>query len=191
MAFSVDRLGDLVSSECVVGPAGQQAHHPKLDDADVNWFVTKRPNHYRIHTPLVVFGFAEEIPVVSQYQFAVFGYSVVLHRYFSQVLFCFEIILSSKSLSVAKTTPAISRPPPKLNTDPSMGPPHAELDAGEIFFVDVDFEEAGEPLEVAVGFDVTDHSDQGFRIDQLFELDVVKLKLAGDGDHHPIKTLLD
>src|SRR4029077_4019986 len=90
-----------------------------------------------------------------------------------------------------ETMQAVSWPPLELATNQSMGPPHVGLYAGEIFFVDIDFEEAGKPLEVAVRFDVADDGDERCRIDELFELDVVKLKLAGDGDHHPIKTLLD
>src|SRR2546423_8368228 len=65
------------------------------------------------------------------------------------------------------------------------------LNASEFFLIDVDFEEAGQPLEVAIGFDVADDGDQRCGIDELFELDVVKLELAGDGNHHAVEPFLD
>jgi hypothetical protein len=61
----------------------------------------------------------------------------------------------------------------------------------DLFFVDVDFEESREFLEIAFGFDVADHRDQRFGVDQVFKWDVVQLQLAGDGDHYAVEAFFD
>jgi hypothetical protein len=92
VAFSADRVGYLAPSECMVGPAGQEEHDPKLDDSDSNWLITERltvrrgrPKHDFISMPLLAFEFPEEVEVASGCQFAVFERSVTRVRCLAMV----------------------------------------------------------------------------------------------------------
>src|SRR5262245_49689130 len=58
-------------------------------------------------------------------------------------------------------------------------------------FIDVSLEKSGETVEVAVGLDVADDSDEGFAVDKLLEGDEVELQLAENGDHDAVEPLFD
>ena len=51
------------------------------------------------------------------------------------------------------------------------------------------FKETSQAMEIAVGVNIANNSDQCFRVNQFFEWHVLQIKLSGNADHHAIEFL--